>query len=138
VDEELERIFDYYVEDYKIQFFSYKMMGKLLETENIKKRIEIYNIKNLYVYGGGYLGVQLYNAVKDFISVKAIVDKSGGLSVDVQGIKSISFDELKENYTDEKIIITPVKYYKAIEKDLKQFIDKKNILFLGEFLEGVI
>lgn len=138
MDKELEKIFDYYAKDYKIQFFNYKMMGKLLETENVKKRIEIYNIRDLYVYGGGYLGVQLYNAVKDFVTVKALVDKSGGLSVDVQGIKSISFDGLKENYIDEKIIITPIKYYKEIKKDLEQFIDKRNILFLGEFLEGIV
>ena len=137
-NEKLERLLDYYAEDYRIESFSYKMMGKLLEIENIKKRLQAYDIQELYVYGGGYLGVQLYNAVRKLTNVKAIVDKSGGISVDVQGIKSMSVQELEANYANEKIIITPVRYYRPIKKDLTRFIEEENILFLGEFLEGVI
>lgn len=131
-------IFEYYAEEKNIESFSYKMMGKLLETSNVKKRIEAYNIKDLYIYGGGYLGVQLYNAVKDIVNIKAIVDKSGGISVEENGIYSISFEEFINLYKNETVIITPVKYYKAIKKDLDKYIKDGNILFLGEFLEGVI
>ena len=138
VEEKLEELIDYYALDYKLKFYSYKMMGKLLEIENVKNRLKVYDIQELYIYGGGYLGVQLYNAVKDYTDVKAVVDKSGEISVDVQGICSISTDELENVYKGEMIIITPVKYYSAIKKDLIRFADEKNILYLGEFLEGMI
>lgn len=138
MNEEIEKIFDYYVEEYKIQYFNYRMMGKLIETENVKERIKAFGFSEIYIYGGGYLGVQLYNSVKEFVDVKAIVDKSGVISVAVKGIKSMSLVDLREKYNGEKVIITPVKYYKEIKNDLEKFIDEKNILYLGEFLEGVI
>lgn len=133
-----EEIFELYVKDYRIENFCYNMMGKLLETERVKERLQLYNIQSLYIYGGGYLGVQLYNAVHDMVNVKAIVDKNGGLSVDVEGIRTISFDDLVNEYTGEKIIITPVKYYQRIKEDLSKFVDEKELLFLGEFLEGMV
>ncbi len=131
-------IFERYAEEKNIESFSYKMMGKLLETSNVIKRIEAYKIKELYIYGGGYLGIQLYNAVKDIVTVKAVVDKNGGISVEVDGIYSISFDEFINVYKGETVIITPVKYYSVIKRDLMNYIKDEDILFLGEFLEGVI
>lgn len=135
---EEELILDYYAQAYRLEMFSYRMMGKLLETDNVHNRLKKNNITELYIYGGGYLGVQLYNAVKPYVDVKAIVDKSGNLSVNVKGIPVISLDKLRTVYKNEKIIITPIKYYKMIKKELVEFINEDNILYLGEFLEGVI
>lgn len=132
-----EEIFELYVRDYRIESFSYKMMGKLLESERVKARLQLYNIESVYIYGGGYLGIQLYNAIYNMTDIKAVVDKNGGLSVDIKGIRAISMDDLMKEYSGEKIIITPVKYYQAIKKDLLKFADEKEILFLGEFLEGI-
>lgn len=133
-----EEIFELYVKDYRIETLCYNMMGKLLETEWVGERLQLYNVQSLYIYGGGYLGVQLYNAVHDMVNVKAVVDKNGGLSVNVKGIHTISFDDLVKEYNGEKVIITPVKYYQRIWDDLSKFIDKKELLFLGEFLEGMV
>ncbi len=132
------KILECYAEEKNIESFSYKMMGKLLETSNIKKRVYAYKIKELYIYGGGYLGIQLYNAVKDIVNIKAVVDKTGEISVKVKGIYSISFDEFTNRYKDETVIITPIKYYNVIKKDLSRYVNKEKILYLGEFLEGVI
>ena len=74
---EEELILDYYAQAYRLEMFSYRMMGKLLETDNVHNRLKKNNITELYIYGGGYLGVQLYNVVKPYVDVKAIVDKSG-------------------------------------------------------------
>lgn len=136
--QEEELILDGYAYAYNLEKYSYQMMGKLLEIEDIKKRLKINKINELYIYGGGYLGVQLYNSVKGYTDVKAIVDKSGGLAVKAEGISVVSFDKLQEIYKGEKIIITPIKYYKSIKEELLRFIDEENILFLGEFIEGVI
>ena len=133
-----EEIFELYVKDYRIETFCYNMMGKLLETEMVKERLQLYDIQSCYIYGGGYLGVQLYNAVHNMVNVKAVVDKNGGLSVNVEGIRTISLDDLVKEYTDEKIIITPVKYYQRIKDDLSKFVNEKELLFLGEFLEGMV
>lgn len=132
------KIFEYYVEEKDIASFSYTMMGKLLETSNIKKRVKLWNIREMYIYGGGYLGIQLYNAVKDIVNVMAVVDKSGGISVEVNNVYSISFDDFIKVYKNEIVIITPVKYCKEIKKDLSEYVKNEKILFLGEFLEGVI
>jgi len=133
-----EEIFELYVRDYRIESISYKMMGRLLETGWVRKRIELYHIEDVYIYGGGYLGIQLYNAISNIVNVKAVLDKNGRLSVDVEGIRTISLDAVRKEYSGEKIIITPVKYYETIKKDLLKFADEKEILFLGEFLEGIV
>lgn len=133
-----EELFELYVKDYRIQTHCYNMMGQLLDTEWVRKRLQLYNIQSLYIYGGGYLGVQLFNAVHDMVNVKAVVDKNGGLSVNVKGIRTISLDDLVKEYAGERIIITPVKYYQRIKDDLSKFVDEKELLFLGEFLEGMV
>ncbi len=133
-----EEIFELYVRDFRIEASCYHMMGKLLEEDWVRERLQLYNMKSLYIYGGGYLGVQLYNAIHHAVQVKAVVDKNGGLSVNVRGIHTISLDDLKREYVDEKIIITPVKYYQKIKSDLLTFVDEREILFLGEFLEGMV
>lgn len=133
-----ENLLELYMRDYEIEWYSYHMMGKLLESKWVKKRVELYNLQSLYIYGGGYLGVQLYKAVEDMVNIKAVVDKNGSLSVDIEDIRVISLDDLRKEYSSEKIIITPMKYYRVIQNDLLEFIDKDNILFLGEFLEGIV
>ena len=132
-------IIDYYAEDYKIESYSYKMMGKLLEKEKVISRLQKFNLQKVYIYGGGYLGVQLYLALKDSDAVQGIVDKSGGVSVDIaEDIPAFTVEQLMERYQNEAIIITPVRYYSQIKNSLSSQIPEDNILFLGEFLEGVV
>lgn len=132
-----EKLLEQYVRDYDIAWYSYWMMGRLLDKKLVERRVELCRIESLYIYGGGFLGIQLHNALDGIVDIKAVVDKNGSLSVDVENIKVLSLDNLKKEYSGEKIIITPVKYYKAIWNDLSKFADKENLLFLGEFLEGI-
>ena len=105
----------------------------------MKQRIELAKMENVYIYGGGYLGIQLYYAMKDMTNVEAIVDKSGGICIEDGDIPVISFEQMQSSYNGEKIIITPIRYYSEIKKELMQFsVEEKNILYLGEFLEGVL
>lgn len=133
-----EKLLDLYIKDYEINWHCYQMMGKLLNKRKVKERKELYNLESLYIYGGGYLGIQLYNALDGMADIKAVADKNGSLCMDIEGIRVITFDELKKEYSGEKIIITPVKYYQAIWDDLSEFAVKENLLFLGEFLEGIV
>lgn len=130
-------IIDCYTKDFKMNYYSYNMMGQMLEKANIKRRIELAKVGNVYIYGGGYLGIQLYHAIKDLTNVKAIVDKSGGICIEDDDIPAISFEKMKSCYDGEKIIVTPMRYYSEIQKELMQFsVEERNILYLGEFLEG--
>ena len=132
-------IVDYYAEDYKIESYSYKMMGKMLEKEKVILRLKKFNLQEIYIYGGGYLGVQLYLALKDTNTVKGIVDKNGGISVDIpEFIPAFTVEQLAARYKDETIIITPIRYYSQIKNSLNNLIPEDRILFLGEFLEGVV
>lgn len=134
-DELIER----YAEEKQILRFSYEMMKKLMDKKYISGRIKLFNIDELYIYGGGFLGLQLYYYAKDMFNVKAIVDINGKSVVNNEDIKNvITPDRLKEIYKNEKVIITPIQYYKQIFSDLSAFIPKENILNLGEFIEGMV
>lgn len=134
-DELIER----YAEEKQILRFSYEMMKKLMDKKYISGRIKLFNIDELYIYGGGFLGLQLYYYAKDMFNVKAIVDINGKAVVNNEDIKNvITPDRLKEIYKNEKVIITPIQYYKQIFSDLSAFIPKENILNLGEFIEGMV
>ena len=133
-----EKLLEQYVRDYDIAWYSYWMMGRLLDRKLVKRRGELCGLESLYIYGGGFLGIQLHNALDGMADIKAVVDKNGSLSVDAENIRVISLDNLKKEYSGQKIIITPVKYYQAIWNDLSKFADKNNLLYLGEFLEGIV
>lgn len=129
-------IFDAYVEAYNLAQVSYKMMGQMLDAKYMQHRIDLAGINEVIIYGGGYLGVQLYHAMKNLLSVKAVVDKNGSAVVDVEGMPIISLDDMKKMYRNEKVIVTPINYYKAIKDDLCTFVKEEDVYFLGEFLEG--
>lgn len=135
-EKELEEIIKKYIYDYSVEHYSYKMMGKMLDKDYVKSRAELFDLHNIFIYGGGYLGIQLYNAFGGDIVVDAFVDSSCFLSVNLD-VDVINLETLKERYSGQKIIITPIRYYDEISKNLESFINKSNIIYLGEFLEGV-
>lgn len=132
-----EQIIDEYTWHCRIEAESYKMMGKMLDEEMVKERLEQYNISDVYLYGGTYLAAQLYRAIKKYTKVKAIVDQAGR-SVFKTDVPVINLEELRKMYFNEKVIITPPRFYREAKSELIQFIRPHNILFLGEFLEGVL
>lgn len=133
-----DELLDVYAEELAIAECSFEMMGKLLDVDCLKKRIGYLNDNELYVYGGGYLGIQFYRACNKLIKILSIVDKQGCLRFDIPDIPVTNLDGLKKAYRGEKIIITSVRYYQEIQKDLLSFVPKSQILFLGEFLGGIL
>lgn len=136
--EGLDKILDEYA--YESEFFSagYEMMGQLLNKENVKKRIEMLKLTQVYIYGGGYLGIQLYNAINQFVDVLNVVDKSGKLLIEIPAIPVIDLKKFKYVYKQEQVIITPIKHYKSIYTELSEFLPKNKMLYLGEFLGGIL
>ena len=134
----LDSLLDAYVEELEIVKCSFELMGKLLDKSRLKKRIEYLNIKKLYIYGGGYLGVQFYFACNDLIDVLAVVDKRVCLRLDINDIPVMGFEQLQKIYKEETIVVASVKYYQEIRNELLSFVPDNKIYFLGEFMEGIL
>lgn len=136
--ETIERhIVEAYIRDYSIASASYEMMGLMLNNQYVEERIKLFNIENLYIYGGTYMAVQLYRAGKDYVNIKGIVDKSGGTVVQ-DLISVLPLDIFQKQYQNEKVIVTSIRFFQEIKQDLQQFIDAENILGIGEFLMGLV
>ncbi len=133
-----EQIIDEYTWHCRIEAESYKMMGKMLDEGMVKERLKQFSISDVYIYGGTYLAAQLYRAIKGHAKVKAIVDQAGR-SVLKMDVPVINLEEMRKMYEkEEKVIITPPRFYREAKNELIQFIEPYNILYLGEFLEGVL
>ena len=124
----MEELLDLYAQGFDLFSLSYEMMGKMLDKESLKKRLKAMHISDVYIYGGGYLGIQLYNAINDFINVLNVVDKSGKLLIDMPDITVINLEQFKSVYRQEKVIITPIKHYKSINMELSEFIPRDKMI----------
>ena len=101
---ELEELLDACTYDLEVFSISYKMMGQMLDRENIKNKTKILGLSDIYIYGGGYLGIQLYNVINQYVNVLSIVDRSGKILIDLSDIPIISLENFKSVYKGQKII----------------------------------
>ena len=101
-----------------------------------RKRLRKFDISNMYIYGGTYMGIQLYRIGVKSLNVLGIVDKYGKV-LGNDNIQIIMLDELSKIYKDEKIVVTPIRFFEEISKELEIFVAKKNIIGIGELLLGI-
>lgn len=136
--ETIERyIVETYVKDYSIASASYEMMGLMLNNRYVEERIKLFNIEDLYIYGGTYMAFQLYRAGRNYANIKGIVDRSGK-AVLKETISVLSLDTFQKQYQNEKVIVTSIRFFQEIKQDLQLFVDAGNILGIGEFLMGIV
>lgn len=131
-----ESLLEAYMEELDTITECYEMMGKLLNSNQIMNRVKKLGITDMYIYGGGYLGIQLYRAVEKIVNVISIVDKSGGLIIHLADIPVMDMNVFKESYDNNLVVITPIKHYRAIYRELCEFVPAEKIMFLGEFQGG--
>lgn len=133
--EEFQELLDWYMRESDIMSASYEMMGMMLNSEKVTNSLRKRNISELYIYGGGYLGIQFFKAIRDNVSVISVVDKSGGLMIDMsEQIPVISLETFENQYQGQTVVITPVKHYHAISNDLQRLVRQDQMLYLGELL----
>lgn len=132
-----KKILEDYARDYNVEYKSYQMLGMMLDEKYIEKRLKIFDIKHVYLYGGTYMTVQFYRMGKKYTDIKGVVDKAGKLIIN-EHIPVLLIDELKEVYNNEKIIITPLRYFQEIAQELSLFVNPENIMSIGEFLLGIV
>lgn len=133
-------LIDAYAYEMRVAECSFMMMGKLLDISYVKQRINILNLEEFYVYGGGYLGIQLYQTVynHNLAKVLAVIDKKGESSVRIPEIPVINLEKFEDIYREQKVIVASVRYYNEIRNYLSTFVRPDCILFLGEFLGGIL
>ena len=136
--EELENLLNEYAYESEIFSASYELMGQMLDRKYVKKRVEMFELSDVYIYGGGYLGIQLYNAINKLVNVLSVVDKNGKLILEISDISVIDLDEFRAVYRQQRVIITPIKHYKSIYKELSEFVPKDKMIYLGELLGGIL
>ncbi len=129
-------IFENYARDYKIESISYQILGMMLDEKYVVERLKMFGLNNIYIYGGTYMAIQLYRIGKKHIKIKGIVDKSGRMVLN-EKVTVMLLDELKKKYENEFIIVTPLRYYSEIKRELEQFVDTTKIMDIGELLFGI-
>jgi hypothetical protein len=128
-----DELIDIYGYQSEIFSQSYYMMGRLLDTNFVEKETIKRKMSDIYIYGGGYLGIQLYKAITPFVNVLSVVDKSGKLIIKIEDIPIIDMCKFRNQYENQIVIVTPLKYYREIYQELKTFIKEDRIIFLEEF-----
>lgn len=132
----IDEIIDIYADKYYLCRTNYMMMGELLRHDIIDKIVGTCQGSPIYIYGGGYLGIQLLRAIEDKLIVKAVVDQAGECLQKVN-VRVIRPDQLNEKETRNcKVIITPIHVYDLIKKKLESFFREEDIWALCEIIGG--
>lgn len=121
---------------YQLELFTkrYEMMGHLLDNNFVIKELDKRKLTEMFIYGGGYLGIQLYRAVSPFAHVLSVVDKKGKLLIDtIDDIPVIDMETFQCQYQNQPVIVTPLEFYREIYRDLKKIVPENKIIFLQEF-----
>lgn len=131
-----DELIDIYGYQAEIYGKSYSMMGRLLDPNFVKQMTEKGNLSDIYIYGGGYLGIQLYRAISPVVNVLSLVDKKGKLLIDgLTDIPIMNMDNFQKKYNNQMVIVTPLKFYREIYHELKEFVSEDKIIFLEEFVK---
>lgn len=130
--ENKDELIDFYGYNYEIWLRAYQAMGRLLDKNLIANEVKKRKINDIYIYGGGYLGIQFYYAIVPFVNVLSIVDKKGQLKLANENMSVIDMDTFRDYYRDELVVITPIQYYMEIYNELKSFVLDDKMLFLEE------
>lgn len=132
-----KQILNEYDRDCFIEAISYEAMGKMLDENYVKERLRMFDLRELYIYGGTYMAIQLYRVGRKYVDIRGIVDRAGKLIME-EAVSVMTLDELKNIYSGEKIVITPVRYFQQIRNELSVFADDRDIVGIGELLMGIV
>lgn len=132
--ESLEKLLDYYTTQMEKEQYLHSMSVKMIDPDYMRQKTEALNGADVYIYGGGYLGVQLFKSVDGLLNVVSIVDKSGKLKWNIPDIPVMDIEAFRSCYEDEYVIITPINFYREIWTELSKFISENRLLPLSELL----
>ncbi len=132
--EDLNRLYGRELDFYSL---AYDVMGKLLDSDSVIRFFAERNIERVYICGGGYLGIQLFNAIREKIEVIGIIDKSGKTKYPIKGAKCIDYQRFSEIYAGECVVVTPLQHNESIYNELKNLMDESKLIFVGEIIDKI-
>ena len=132
--ESKDELIDVYGYQTEVYTKSYNMMGRLLDNNFVKREVKRREWSDIYIYGGGYLGIQLYRVISPLVNVLSLVDKKGKLLINnINDIPVMDMSTLRGLYETQPVVITPLRFYREIYHDLKEFVAEDKIIFLEDF-----
>ena len=131
---EYNELIGMYMDEADLYERAYEIMGRLLDPNIGQKILNRFKTQNIYIYGGGYIGIQLYKTLKNQLDI-TVVDKSGNLKYPIDGVKIVNVDLMRKDYVNEKVIITPINYLDEIYEELIKFVPLDNIIIIGELID---
>ena len=132
--ESKDELIDVYGYQTEVYTKSYNMMGRLLDNNFVKREVKRREWSDIYIYGGGYLGIQLYRVISPLVNVLSLVDKKGKLLINnINDIPVMDMSTLRGLYENQPVFITPLRFYREIYHDLKEFVAEDKIIFLEDF-----
>ncbi|EOS36634.1 hypothetical protein C804_00513 [Lachnospiraceae bacterium A4] len=132
--ESKDELIDVYGYQTEVYTKSYNMMGRLLDNNFVKREVKRREWSDIYIYGGGYLGIQLYRVISPLVNVLSLVDKKGKLLINnINDIPVMDMSTLRGLYENQPVVITPLRFYREIYHDLKEFVAEDKIIFLEDF-----
>ena len=132
--ESKDELIDVYGYQTEVYTKSYNMMGRLLDNNFVKREVKRREWSDIYIYGGGYLGIQLYRVISPLVNVLSLVDKKGKLLINnINDIPVMDMSTLRGLYENQPVVITPLRFYREIYHDLKEFVAEDKTIFLEDF-----
>ncbi len=132
--ESKDELIDVYGYQTEVYTKSYNMMGRLLDNNFVKREVKRREWSDIYIYGGGYLGIQLYRVISPLVNVLSLVDKKGKLLINnINDIPVMDMSTFRGLYENQPVVVTPLRFYREIYHDLKEFVAEDKIIFLEDF-----
>lgn len=127
------RIYEEHIRKEELYRIRFELMGLMLDSVTIRSIIDIQKWKSLYIYGGGYMGIQAYRAFSPYTEIVGMIDRSGGLMIQIEGVKVYSLEEFVKEYDGKSpVIITPLESARAIYRDLIGYVNEERIYYINE------
>lgn len=131
-DKELE-IYNEHIKKEELYRIKFELMGRMLDSTVISEIINYRKWKSMYIYGGGYIGIQAYYAFSPYTKISGIIDRSGGLMIPIKGIAVYSLEDFIKKYDDKSpVIITPLESAGVIYQNLTDSVSKERIYYINE------
>lgn len=133
---ELDRLIEMYATELDFAQTKLNLLTCILNEKTIDQQIARNHIQDIYIYGGGILGLQLSLAVRNKCSLHGIVDKKEKTIVYLPNVPVLSLFAFQQLYKDETVIVTPLKNISEIQSDLSDFVQKDKLIHVVDFLRG--
>lgn len=142
--DERDKLIDYYSQRFATQDLKFNMMGMLLDTQLIARRIKEFSLDSFYIFGTGPLGLQAYNATVNKCKILGFIDEDRQFYQNSNyawgyrdlGMTAYTPDEVKAKYNGEKILLASFEELEEMRNICQVFADDKDIIYINEFLFG--